>query len=109
MDGCTLVGGVYGVAIGGMFAAESMFYRQPDASKVALIALLTHLRDSGYQLFDIQQMTPHLKAMGAMSWSRNRFLSQLKEAIKKQVVFDHVDLSPASAAEGILTHARRDR
>ncbi len=61
-----LAGGTYGVAIGGLFAAESMFYRIPDASKVALVHLVEHLRQRGYELLDIQQLTPHTARFGAV-------------------------------------------
>ena len=58
-DGANLAGGTYGVAIGGLFAAESMFHRVRDASKVAVAHLVAHLQARGYQLLDIQQWTPH--------------------------------------------------
>lgn len=108
LDGCTLVGGVYGVAVGGMFAAESMFYRRSDASKFALVALVTHLRTCGYRLFDIQQMTPHLESLGAVSLKRDRFLHLLNHALDQQVSFGRVDLEPRSAADGILSHHRKE-
>ena len=59
-----LVGGVYGVAIGGLFAAESMFHRVTDAGKVALAALVDLLRDGGATLLDVQWTTPHLDVVG---------------------------------------------
>ena len=61
-----LAGGTYGVAIGGLFAGESMFYRVRDASKVALVHLVRHLGDRGYRLFDIQQLTSHTQSLGAI-------------------------------------------
>ncbi|MEO1339262.1 MAG: leucyl/phenylalanyl-tRNA--protein transferase, partial [Myxococcota bacterium] len=60
-----LVGGLYGVAIGGFFAGESMFSRVTNASKIALVALVHRLQERGYVLLDIQQATPHLVSMGA--------------------------------------------
>ena len=75
--GAKLVGGVYGVGIGGYFAAESMFYRVRDASKVALVALLRRLAERGYQLVDIQQLTPHTARLGASEISRSQFLERL--------------------------------
>ena len=66
-----LVGGTYGIAIGGLFAAESMFYRVRDASKVALAHLVAHLNARGYQLFDIQQWTPHTGSLGAVEIPRD--------------------------------------
>ncbi len=75
-----LAGGVYGVTIGGLFAAESMFYRVTDASKVALVHLVRHLRARGYQLLDIQQLTPHTERMGAIEIPRSEYLARLAAA-----------------------------
>ncbi len=75
-----LAGGVYGVALGGYFAAESMFYRVSDASKVALVALVEHLRRQGFQLLDIQQLTPHTARFGAGTIPRGEFLTRLASA-----------------------------
>lgn len=82
-----LVGGVYGVAIGAYFAAESMFYRARDASKVALVALLRHLAERGYQLVDIQQLTPHTARLGATEIARAVFLERLFAAQRAPVAF----------------------
>ena len=76
-----LAGGVYGVAIGGLFAAESKFYRVRDASKVALVHLVEHLRERGYTLLDIQQLTPHTARLGAMAIPRVEYLARLAKAI----------------------------
>jgi leucyl/phenylalanyl-tRNA---protein transferase len=76
-------GGVYGLAIGGLFAAESMFYRIPDGSKVALVALVTRLRDHGFTLLDVQMTTPHTERMGAINVSRSEYLRRLQQAVKK--------------------------
>ena len=102
LEGSTLVGGVYGVAIGGMFAAESMFYRRSDASKVALAALVAHLRGRGFHLFDIQQMTPHLESLGAISLKRSEFLSQLKWSIAQRVTFGTMQVELASESESLM-------
>ena len=75
-----LVGGVYGVAIGGLFAAESMFHRVTDAGKVALVALVELLRAGGATLLDVQWVTPHLASLGAIEVSRARYLELLAEA-----------------------------
>lgn len=75
-----LVGGLYGVDSGGVFCGESMFYREPNASKFALLFLIDHLRARGSTWLDIQVMTPHLKALGAREISRKRFLEKLKLA-----------------------------
>jgi leucyl/phenylalanyl-tRNA--protein transferase len=82
-----LAGGVYGVAIGGLFAAESMFYRAAEASKVALVHLVEHLRQQGYVLLDIQQLTPHTARFGAIEIPRRVYLRRLAEALKKSVQF----------------------
>jgi leucyl/phenylalanyl-tRNA--protein transferase len=82
-----LAGGVYGVAIAGLFAAESMFYRVPEASKVALVRLVERLRTRGYLLLDIQQLTPHTERFGAIEISREEYLKRLTEAIEKPVEF----------------------
>lgn len=72
-----LAGGVYGVAIDGIFSAESMFYRKPSASKLALLHLCDHLRAQGLEWIDIQVMTPHMEALGAELVSRNQFLKMI--------------------------------
>lgn len=77
-----LVGGVYGVAIGGLFAGESMFHRVPDASKVALYHLVQHLRVRGFHLFDIQMITPITRQFGAVSIPRREYLQRLAVAIE---------------------------
>jgi len=77
-----LAGGVYGVAIGGLFAAESMFYRHRDASKVALVALIRHLKECGYQLVDIQTKTGHTARFGAVEISRSEYLRRLHSALR---------------------------
>ncbi len=76
-----LAGGVYGVAIGGFFAAESMFYHESEASKVALVRLVFHLQARGYRLLDIQQLTPHTARFGAIEIPRREYLERLAEAI----------------------------
>jgi leucyl/phenylalanyl-tRNA--protein transferase len=72
-----LVGGLYGIAIGRMFYGESMFSRATDASKVALVALVAHLRDRGFPLIDCQQRTPLLASMGAREIPRPEFLRRV--------------------------------
>jgi len=79
--GGQLAGGVYGVAIAGLFAAESMFYRVRDASKVALVHLVAHLRRQGYLLLDIQQLTPHTQRLGAIEIPRDEYLRRLADAL----------------------------
>jgi leucyl/phenylalanyl-tRNA--protein transferase len=76
-----LVGGLYGVAIGGFFAGESMFHRMPDASKVALVALVAVLRARGASLLDVQWATPHLTSLGATEIPRREYLARLASAV----------------------------
>lgn len=76
-----LVGGVYGVGIGGLFAGESMFHRATDASKVALVALVDILRERGVTLFDVQWTTPHLRSLGAVDVPRADYLDRLAAAV----------------------------
>jgi leucyl/phenylalanyl-tRNA--protein transferase len=82
-----LAGGLYGVAIGGFFSAESMFHRQSDASKAALVALVEHLVARGVSLLDIQFLTPHTGRMGAIEIPRSDYLEQLSHALQKRVSF----------------------
>ncbi len=76
-----LVGGLYGVRIGGLFAGESMFSLATDASKVALVGLVDRLRPDGASLLDVQWVTPHLASLGAVEVPRARYLDLLAEAV----------------------------
>ncbi len=76
-----LVGGVYGLSLGGAFFGESMFSRARDASKVALINLIERLRDGGYCLLDTQFVTDHLKRFGATQIPRDAYIRRLREAL----------------------------
>ncbi|MFN8545339.1 MAG: leucyl/phenylalanyl-tRNA--protein transferase [Candidatus Binatia bacterium] len=76
-----LAGGLYGVAIGGFFAAESMFHRERDASKVALAVLVEHLRARGFTLLDVQLPTPHLASLGVITIPRDEYLVRLDRAL----------------------------
>ena len=82
--GGTLVGGLYGVSIGGLFAGESMFHRATDASKVALVGLVELLGSAGGagRLLDVQWLTPHLESLGAVEVSRRRYLAMLRDALE---------------------------
>jgi leucyl/phenylalanyl-tRNA--protein transferase len=82
-----LAGGVYGVAIGGLFAGESMFHRQTDASKVALGALVERIRERNLALLDVQFLTPHLARMGAVEIPRAEYLERLDQALTRRVSF----------------------
>ena len=75
--GCELVGGAYGVQVGALFAAESMFHREPDMSKVALVALVRAVFAAGIELFDVQFLTPHLESLGARELPRAEYLRRL--------------------------------
>jgi leucyl/phenylalanyl-tRNA--protein transferase len=86
-DGATLVGGVYGVAVDGLFAAESMFHRARDASKLALAELVGHLAARGFALLDVQLSTPHLASLGAIEISRDAYLARLAEARTRAVTW----------------------
>jgi leucyl/phenylalanyl-tRNA--protein transferase len=77
-----LVGGLYGVAVGGLFAGESMFHRRPDASKVALVHLVELLRTDRGRLLDVQWTTPHLVSLGAVDLPRDEYLTRLGAALE---------------------------
>jgi leucyl/phenylalanyl-tRNA--protein transferase len=77
-SGERLVAGIYGVEADGAFAAESMFYREPNASKLVLLHLVDHLREHGLDWLDIQVLTPHLARLGAKAIPRDEFLEKLR-------------------------------
>jgi leucyl/phenylalanyl-tRNA--protein transferase len=77
-----LVGGLYGVAMGGAFFGESMFHRERDASKIALVALVEHLRAQKFVLLDTQWVTPHLAQFGAVEIPRSDYLHLLTRAVE---------------------------
>jgi leucyl/phenylalanyl-tRNA--protein transferase len=81
-DGDELVGGLYGVGIGGLFAGESMFHGVTDASKVALVALVDRLREQHDRLLDVQWLTDHLASLGAIEMPRQRYLERLEAALQ---------------------------
>lgn len=90
----SLVGGLYGVAVGGLFAGESMFHCATDASKVALVALVEEFRRGGGVLFDVQWLTPHLASLGATEITRRDYLRRLREAVTSpQVAIGPGDVS----------------
>ena len=80
-DDDEIVGGVYGIGIGGLFAGESMFHSETDASKAALVHLTRTLERHGVTLFDVQWMTPHLSSLGAIELSRGEYLDRLRHAM----------------------------
>jgi leucyl/phenylalanyl-tRNA--protein transferase len=83
----TLVGGLYGVSLGGAFFGESMFHRVTDASKVALVHLVERMRARGYSLLDVQFTTPHLERFGVLEISRREYLARLRHALKLECCF----------------------
>jgi len=82
-EGDALVGGIYGVDAGGAFAGESMFFKRANASKLALLYLIKHLRQRGLDWLDIQVMTPHMRAFGAKEISRREFLARLEQSLAR--------------------------
>jgi len=86
-QGDELVGGLYGVHLGAAFFGESMFHRVTDASKVALAALVDRLCHHGFELLDIQWVTPHLEQFGAVEIPRAEYLSRLKRALARECAF----------------------
>lgn len=83
-----LVGGLYGVHVGGAFFGESMFHRETDASKVALVALVARLRERGFSLLDTQWVTPHLARFGAVEIPRDEYLRRLSSALRQACTFE---------------------
>lgn len=79
-----LVGGLYGVSLGGAFFGESMFHKFRDASKVALVHLVRHLKAMNYQLLDVQYMTEHLRRFGAREIPRRRYEELLSSALQEE-------------------------
>jgi leucyl/phenylalanyl-tRNA--protein transferase len=86
-QGDRLVGGLYGVALGGAFFGESMFHRVTDASKAALVALVGRLRERGFTLLDSQWITPHLAQFGAVEIPRTDYLQRLERSLKVDAKF----------------------
>ena len=98
--GGKLVGGLYGVALGAAFFGESMFSRETDASKVALVHLVARLKAGGYRLLDTQFVTTHLRRFGVVEVSRGEYHRRLGEALKIQATF-YGDL-PEGALDAVL-------
>jgi leucyl/phenylalanyl-tRNA--protein transferase len=97
----SLVGGLYGVSLGRAFCGESMFAREPDASKIAMVSLLGNLRRWGYHFVDCQVYTDHLARFGAGEWPRAQFLSALRRALSLPTRAGHwqFELDPIAALE----------
>jgi len=82
-----LVGGIYGVSLGGAYMGESMFSRVTDASKVCLVHLVERLRARGYSLFDVQFLTSHLQRFGAVEIPRKEYMRRLGKALREECRF----------------------
>ncbi len=82
-----LAGGLYGVSVHGAFFGESMFHREPEASKVALVGLVGRLNQRGYRLLDTQYVTSHLKNFGAVEIPRSKYIRLLKQALARDCKF----------------------
>jgi leucyl/phenylalanyl-tRNA--protein transferase len=104
--GDVLVGGLYGVSLGGMFFGESMFTVEPNASKIAFATLLGNLHAWGFDLVDCQAYTDHLARFGAVEWPRARFLDELAARLAKDTVVGRweIALQPALALERLKAH-----
>jgi len=101
-DGESLVGGLYGVALGRAFFGESMFHRARDASKIALVHLVARLRAGGYRLLDTQYVTDHLKTFGAVEVAKRRYHRLLEDALAGDADFGALPLDrPVSGAEAL--------
>jgi len=100
-SGDVLAGGLYGVAMGGAFFGESMFYGEPDASKAALVTLMRALDRAGFTLFDCQQTTAHMVRFGGFEVPRVEFLSRLRTALELPFL-----RGPWSLRDGRLACAR---
>lgn len=87
-QGDELAGGILGIAIGGVFIGESMFYRIPEGSKVAMVKLVEQLRSRNFLLFDAQMMNPHLERFGACIIEQQQYQDLLQEALQRQCFLD---------------------
>jgi leucyl/phenylalanyl-tRNA--protein transferase len=103
-----LVGAVYGVSLGSGFFGESMFFRQRDASKAALVALVWQAEAWGFDLFDCQMPTQHMARLGAREWPRDRFLRVLQKSVKRPTRRGRWQLSEG-LIESRLRQQRADR
>lgn len=103
-----LAGGLYGVAIGGLFAGESMFHRERDASKVALVALVAALSDewAADRLLDVQWLTPHLASLGAVEVPRTAYLHRLARALPLPLPAPFSSVAPTPGGWSMGTRAR---
>ncbi len=105
-DGEALVGGLYGVSLGGAFFGESMFHRVRDASKIALVHLIARLVAGGFTLCDTQYVTEHLKTFGALNVSKARYHRLLRDALTGDADFGALQLESAVSGEQALAILR---
>lgn len=98
-DDGALMGGVYGVTLGGAFFGESMFSHRTDGSKIALTFLVDRLNCAGFRLFDVQFLTPHLASLGAIEIPRARYRRHLSKALEKTSDFN---APPLATAQGVI-------
>jgi leucyl/phenylalanyl-tRNA--protein transferase len=104
-QGETLVGGLYGVTLGGAFFGESMFSTANDASKIALVYLVAQLRASGFTLLDTQFKTDHLAQFGVIEIARAEYRRRLDEALPIQAVFGRIVLGQPLSLEDVIHYA----
>ena len=93
-----LIGGIYGVSIGAAFFGESMFSKKNNASKIALAYLVDRLKKTGFKLFDIQFLTPHLASLGAIEITKVKYRTLLCRAVEEFANFNASDYSPDVSA-----------
>ncbi|NUP11553.1 MAG: leucyl/phenylalanyl-tRNA--protein transferase [Polyangiaceae bacterium] len=98
-DGDQLVGGLYGVALGGVFFGESMFAAAPDASKIAFATLVRWLASHGIDLVDCQVHTEHLERFGAEAWPRKKYLTELRKRLDRPTVRGRWSMETAPLVE----------
>lgn len=102
-----LVGGLYGVSLGSAFFGESMFHRESDASKVALVHLVARLIADGFTLLDTQFVTDHLRSLGAVEVPRRRYQALLEKAVARPAIFRPEPLAGPAALDLIRSHTIR--
>ncbi|HBL10653.1 MAG TPA: leucyl/phenylalanyl-tRNA--protein transferase [Cyanobacteria bacterium UBA11162] len=90
-QGDELAGGILGIVIGGAFIGESMFYRIPEGSKVAMVKLVERLRSRGFLLFDAQMNNPHLERFGAYMIEEQEYQVLLRQALRRRCYFDRIN------------------
>ena len=86
-DGDELAGGLYGLAVGSLFAGESMFHRRTGASKVAFARMVERLRQRKFRLFDVQVMSPHLSTLGCVELSRDEYVRLIEQCVRESIPF----------------------